>query len=177
MALLLAVLGLAEEGFSLTNFNGALTLWTLVLFGIFFAVMTKYGWGPMLKIVRDREHSIRDAVQGAERANAEAKALLDKHREMVEGITRERVEILKTAHQEAERLRAELQAQAKAEGERLIQRAKEQIEREKGQAIQELRGEVANLAIEAASKIVTSSLSPDAQKKLVNDFLSSLPRA
>jgi len=177
MAPLLAALALAEGGFSFTDFNAALTVWTLILFGIFFAVMTKFGWGPLLKIVHDREHTVREEVEGAAAANAEAKALLEKHRQLLEDVTRERGEILKTAHDEAEKLKNDLHTQAKAESERLIQRAKEQIEREKNQAIQDLRGEVANLAVEAAAKIVTSSLSPDAQKKLVNDFLSSLPRA
>jgi F-type H+-transporting ATPase subunit b len=169
---------LAEgDAFSFTSFNWALTVWTLVLFGLFAFVMTKFGWGPLLKIVHEREHSIREAVENSEKANAEAKSLLEKHRQLMEELTRERGDILKTAHQEAEKLRADLQAQAKADGDRMIERAKEQIEREKQEAIRELRGEVANLAVAAASKIVTSSLTPDAQKKLVNDFLSALPRA
>jgi F-type H+-transporting ATPase subunit b len=178
MPLLLATLAEAEGGgFSFTDFNFALTLWTIVLFALFAFVMTKFGWGPLLKIVKDREHSIRDAVEGAHKAKADAEALLEKHRQMLDELTQSRGEIIKTAQQEGDRLRAELQAQAKADGDRLIERAKEQIERQKGEAIRELRGEVANLAVEAASKIVTSSLTPEAQKKLVTDFLSSLPRA
>jgi F-type H+-transporting ATPase subunit b len=177
MTLFMAALAEATGAFKFTDFNWALSVWTVVLFVIFFGVMTKFGWGPLLKIVHDREHSIREAVEGSERANAEAKALLEKHRQLMEDLTRERGEILKIANQEAEKLRADLKAQAKAEGERLVEKAREQIEREKGQAILELRGQVANLAVEAASKIVTSSLSPEAQKKLVSDFLGSLPRA
>jgi F-type H+-transporting ATPase subunit b len=176
MTLLQAALA-ADGGFSFTDFNWGLTLWTLVLFGIFFVVMTKFGWGPLLKIVHDREQSIRQAVEGAESANNEAKVLLEKHRHLVVDITRERAEIIKTANEEATKLKDGLQAQAKAESERMIERARDQIEREKTQALQELRGEVANLAVEAASKIVVSSLTPEAQKKLVNDFLGSLPRS
>jgi F-type H+-transporting ATPase subunit b len=176
MGLLSATLA-AEGGFTFTDFNLGLLLWTWVLFAIFFVVTTKFGWGPLLKIVREREQSIRQAVDGAETANAEAKALLEKHRHMVEDITRERAEIIKTAHDEAAKLKEGLQAQAKAESERMIERARDQIGREKDQALHELRGEVANLAVEAASKIVVSSLTPEAQKKLVNDFLGSLPRS
>jgi F-type H+-transporting ATPase subunit b len=175
-ALLPAALASAEGGFSFTDINLGLTVWTIILFVIFFVVMSKFGWGPLLQIVEERERSIRESVEGAERSNTEAKTLLEKHRQLVEGITRERGEILKTAHQEAEKLRADLQAQAKAEGTRMIEKAREQIEREKGQAILELRGQVADLAVQAASKIVVSSLTPEAQKKLVNDFLNSVPR-
>jgi len=57
-----------------------------------------------------------------------------------------------------------------------LQKAKEQIEREKKLAIQELRSSVADLAVEAAAKIVQSSLTPEAQKKLVHEFIDSLPK-
>jgi F-type H+-transporting ATPase subunit b len=68
-------------------------------------------------------------------------------------------------------------ARARTEADQIVERAKAQIEREKGQAIQELRVQVADIAVEAASKIVKSSLTPEAQKKLVSDYMSSLPRA
>ena len=58
-----------------------------------------------------------------------------------------------------------------------MRKAREQIDREKRLAIQELRGQVADLAVEAASRIVTSSLTPDAQRKLVNEFIDKLPSA
>ena len=54
---------------------------------------------------------------------------------------------------------------------------KQQIEREKNQAILELRAQVADIAMEAAGKIVKSSLTPEAQKKLVDETISALPRA
>jgi F-type H+-transporting ATPase subunit b len=84
---------------------------------------------------------------------------------------------MKRAVSEAEQLKADLTARAKAEGDQLLQRAKEQIEREKTRALMELRAEVGELAVEAASRIVKSSLTPDAQKKLVDDFITALPQA
>lgn len=167
---------LAEGGFSFTDVNLGLYVWTIVLFSIFALVMAKFGWGPLLRIVEERETSIREAIEKSERAQAEAQSLLAKHQKLIAEITSERAEILKTAHEEAERAKAEIQSHARTEGEKLIERARGQIEREKTAAILELRGEVADLAIQAASKIVTSSLTPQAQKKLVTDFLSSLPR-
>jgi F-type H+-transporting ATPase subunit b len=58
----------------------------------------------------------------------------------------------------------------------MVSRARDQIQREKNQAIQDLRGQVADLAMMAASKIVTSSLTPEAQKKLVDEFIAKVPR-
>ena len=67
-------------------------------------------------------------------------------------------------------------ARARAESDQMVQRAREQVEREKGQAILELRAQVADLAMQAASKIVASSMTPEAQRKLVDEFIKTMPR-
>jgi F-type H+-transporting ATPase subunit b len=115
-------------------------------------------------------------VDNAQKAHAEAQALLAQHKEMLREAGREREDIIKRAMKDAEQLKADLSARAKAEGDQMVQRARDQIEREKGQAILELRTQVADLAMQAASKIVTSSLTPEAQRKLVDDFLKTMPR-
>ena len=84
---------------------------------------------------------------------------------------------MKQAFADAEQVRANLMAQARAESERLIEKARDQIARETELAVRDLRGQVADLAIDAASRIVTSSLTPEAQRKLVDEFLESLPKA
>jgi F-type H+-transporting ATPase subunit b len=158
----------------LTDIDTTLFYSTLVLFAIFAFVLAKFAWKPLLQIIEEREKGVRDAVDGAQRANAEALVLLEKHKELVREAGREREEVLKKALQEADALKTDLQTRARAESEQMIQRAREQVDREKVAAIQELRSQVADLAIEAASKIVTSSLTPEAQKKLVNDFIGSM---
>jgi F-type H+-transporting ATPase subunit b len=160
----------------LTDVDFTLTVATLVLFALFAAVLGKFGWGPLLKLVEEREKTVRDTVEGAHRANAEAAALLEKHKQMVREMLKERDEILKRSLKEAEQLKAELVEKARSEGDQLVKRAKEQIEREKSLAIQQLRSEVADIAVEAAGKIVKSSLTPDAQKKLVSDYIANLPK-
>ena len=173
-----ALLASAEGGGpSLTNVDLVLYVGTLVLFGLFALVLGKFGWGPLLAAVEAREKSVREAVDGAKAANAEAQALLDKHKEMLRDASREREEILKRALSEAETVKNDVIGKARAESEAIVVRAKEQIEREKTMAIQELRGQVADLAMEAASRIVKSSLTPTAQRELVDQFISSLPKA
>ena len=170
-----AALALLAAG-GLTDVNFGLTLWTIVLFVLFAVVMAKLGWGPLLAAVEEREKGIRGAVDGAQKAHTEAQALLAQHKEMLREAGREREEILKRALKDAEQLKADLSARAKAESDQMVQRAREQIDREKGQAILELRTQVADLAMQAAAKIVESSLTPDAQRKLVDDFIKTMPR-
>ena len=160
----------------LTDIDFGLTLWTIVLFVLFAFLMTKLGWGPLLKAIEEREKGIRGAVDGAQKANTEAQALLAQHKEMLREAGRERDEIMKRALKEAEQLKADLATRARAESDQMVQRAREQIDREKGQAILELRSQVADLAVQAASKIVESSLTPEAQRKLVDEFIKTMPR-
>lgn len=167
---------LLAAGGGLTDVDLTLTVSTLVLFLIFAFVLGKFGWKPLLDTVEEREKTIRDTVEGAHKANAEAATLLEKHKEMVKEAGRERDEIMKRSMKEAEQIKAELVEKARSEGEQMVKRAKDQIEREKSLAIQELRTQVADIAVEAASKIVKSSLTPDAQKKLVNDYIANLPK-
>ena len=153
-------------------------LWsTFVLFALFAWVLGKFAWGPLLKLIDDRETNIRTSVETAEKAAAEARETLEKHQEMLRGAGREREEILARAVKEAEAARVDLIDKARSDAETIVQRAREQIERDKNEAIAELRGQVADIAVEAASKIVKSSLTPEAQKKLVDDYITSLPRA
>lgn len=168
--------GAALAAGGLTDINFSLFVSTAVLFAIFVFVLAKFAWGPILKQVEEREKGIKDAVDGAEKANLEARSLLAKHQELIRQAGREREEILKKALAEAERLKADLGEKARSESAQILARAKEQVEREKNLAILELRKQVADLAIEAASKIVTSSLTPETQRKLVEDFIRNMPK-
>jgi F-type H+-transporting ATPase subunit b len=161
----------------LTDIDFVLTVATIVLFAVFAFVLAKFAWGPILQLIEEREKSVKEAVEGAERSAAEAKDLLEKHKQMLREAGREREEIIKKALKEADSLKTDLQTRARAESEAMIGRAKEQVEREKQLAILELRQQVADLAIEAASRIVKSSLTHEAQKQLVDDFIKDLPKA
>ena len=165
---------LAAGGF--TDLEFGLTLWTVVLFAIFAFVLTKLGWKPLLAMIEEREKGIHDAIGSAEKANEEAQRLLAQHQELIREAGRQREEIMKRALGDAETVKNDVINQARAESERMLQKAKDQIEREKKLAIQELRSSVADLAVEAAAKIVQSSMTPEAQKKLVHEFIDTLPQ-
>ena len=167
---------LLAAGGGLTDVDFTLTVATFVLFLIFAFVLGKLGWGPLLRLIEEREKSVRESVEGAHKANAEAASLLDKHKELVREVGRERDEILKRSLKEAEQIKADIVQKARDEGESLLKRAKDQIDREKTLAIQELRTQVADIAVEAAGKIVQSSLTPEVQRKLVSDYIANLPK-
>ena len=176
--LTLLALALAEGGGGGLLSIDATLLWaTIVVFALFAWVLGKFAWGPLLKIVDEREKTIRDQVDSAQQAAADAKDLLVQHQEMLRGAGREREEILQKAVKEAEQVRADLVTKARADADQVVSKAREQMQREKDLAIAELRAQVADIAVEAASRIVKSSLTDEAQRKLVDDYIKELPRA
>ena len=73
----------------------ATLLWaTLVVFALFAWILGKFAWGPLLKIVDEREKTVREQVDSAQLAAGEARDLLLQHQEMLKGAGREREEIL-----------------------------------------------------------------------------------
>jgi F-type H+-transporting ATPase subunit b len=160
----------------LTDIDWTLSVFTIVVFVLFVLVLSKFAWGPLLAAIDAREKSIREAIEGSQKANAEAAALLAQHKDLVRQIGAEREEIITKAAKEAEVFRADLMAKARSDGEDVVRRAKEQIARETTVALAKIREEVADLAVLGASKIVASSMTPEAQKKLVTDFVNTLPK-
>ena len=169
----LAAAGAAKGG--LTDVNLVLSISTVVVFILFAFILTKLGWKPLLAMIEERERTIRQSVEGAHQANAEAQALLVQHKETLREAGQQREDMIKQALSDAEQTRANLMTQARAEAEKQLQKARDQIQREKQLAIQEIRGQIADLAIGAAARIVESSLSQDAQRKLVDEFIEGLP--
>ncbi len=171
----LALAAAEGGGGGILSVDATLVWGTLVVFALFAFILGKFAWGPLLKIVDEREKTIQEQVDSAQSAAAEAKSLLAQHQEMLKGAGREREEILQKAVKEADTVRADLVGKARAEAEQATARARDQIQREKEQAIAELRAQVADIAVEAASRIVKSSLTEEAQKKLVDDYIRELP--
>lgn len=165
---------LAARG--LTDVDWTLTFATWILFLLFALVLGKFGWGPLLRIIEERERGVRTAIEEARKAQTEAQALFDQRKQALQEAARERDEMMKRTLKDAEQLKADLAARARTESDQMIQRARDQIDREKTLAIQELRAQVADLAVQAASRIVASSMSAEAQRKLVDEFVEQLPK-
>jgi F-type H+-transporting ATPase subunit b len=164
---------LASGGF--TDLNLGLTIWTIVLFGAFAFVLSKFAWKPLLEVIEVRERTVREHVDKAEKAQTEAQSLVEDQRKLFQAAAREREEMLVKAVREAEQVRLDMVQKARQEAEHIVTTAREKILREKQLAILELRAQVADLAIEAAGKIVRSSLTPEVQKALVEEYIESLP--
>jgi len=160
---------------SLTTINPGLTLWAAITFLVLLVVLSRFAWGPIVKMLDEREKSIRGAIDSAKRERAEAEKLLAEQKESLVRATREAAELAKRNQREVEVLRQELTAKARQEADELVAGARKQIIEEKSKAVAELRGMAADLAIDAAARLVKASLDEKAQRALVEDYIKQLP--
>jgi F-type H+-transporting ATPase subunit b len=159
----------------LTQINPGLTLWAAITFLVLLVVLSRFAWGPIVKMLDEREKTIHEAIESAKKERAEAEKLLASQKASLAQATREAAELAKRNQDEVEKLRQELTAKARKEAEELVASARKQIIEEKTKAAAELKGMVADLAIEAAGKLVKASLDDKAQRALVEDYLKQLP--
>ena len=152
-------------------------IWTIVTFVVVLIVLKSTVWKPLLSALDEREQRIKDALEGADTARREAEAVLQEHRQKLEGAEDEARQILRQAREAAEKHQQNSTAQAKADAQQIVEQARKSIEAEKGAALEQLRREVADLAVEAAGRIIDANLDDDKNRKLVDDLISSIPSA
>ncbi len=159
----------------LMDIKPGLTLWTAITFLILVVILSRFAWGPIIKMLDERERTIREAIEQAKRERAEAEKLLADQKESLAAARREAADLAKKNQQEVEALRTELTARARKEADDLVASARRQIQEEKSKAVSELKGQVADLAIDAARRLIQSSLDEKSQRKLVEEYIAQLP--
>jgi F-type H+-transporting ATPase subunit b len=165
----------AEHAVTPFTINPGLIIWTLVIFGILLFILAKTAWPAILKQIEEREARIRADLEAAAKANADAQALLANYQSQLGGAREEAAEIVAQARGEGEKLREEIVAKGRTEQEALLERARREIGLEKDRAVAELRRETVELSLAVASKIMERNLDSDADRKLVQDYLSRMP--
>src|SRR5688572_846176 len=165
----------AQEGKAdLLSPNGGLMFWTIVIFAILLVVLSRYAFKPMLSAVEARERSLQQAIDDAKRDREEAARVLADHRAQLEQARSEAQKLIADGRATAEKLRNDLLEQTKVQQQEMLDRARRDIETEKTNAIAALRREAVELAIAGAGKVIERNLDSDANRKLVENYLSSV---
>lgn len=151
-----------------------LMIWTVFVFLVLLLILKRFAYPALLAAVEAREKALEEQIEAAERARAEAEAILAEHKKLLaEGRTSAH-QLLVEARTTAEKERALALEKTKAEQEELLARARREIAAERDSAVAELRREAVDLSLAAASKLIEKRLDGETDRKLVQDFLSSL---
>jgi F-type H+-transporting ATPase subunit b len=137
-------------------------------------ILWRFAWGPILSAIDSREQGIQTAIDEAMARNAEAERLLAEHREQLADARRQGNELIAEGKTAGEKLRRDIEAKAREEGQALIERARDEIERERDAALDTLRRESVELALAAASRLLRENLDAPKDRALIESYLSEL---
>ena len=166
----------ASSGSALIQPQIGTILWTAITFVILMILLGRYAWKPLLAAVDAREKGIRDKLETARQQRDESQKILDEHKALLNQARRERAEAVEAGRRDAERVKGEILEEARRQREQLVAQTETQLAASLRQARAELKGEVANLAIQAAGKLLAKNLDDPTQRRLVEDYIADLER-
>jgi len=152
-----------------------LTIWMSLVFIILMLLLKKFAWKPILKSLHEREHSIEEALKSAEIAKEQMAKLKSENDALLKQAREERDVILKEAKEMKDAIIHEAKKSAEEEGKKMIQRASDEIAKQKSDAINELKSQVATLSVSIAEKLIDNQLSNNSdQQAIIANHINNL---
>ncbi|HZU20610.1 MAG TPA: F0F1 ATP synthase subunit B [Gaiellaceae bacterium] len=151
-----------------------LMIWTIVCFLITLAVLKRYAFGPIQRMIDQRRERIEQAIAEADHAREEARRLLEEHRKLIGQAKAESEEILADARRVADAQRERVREETEEDRQRRLEETRRQIEQATVQALGQIREEVGRLSLLAAEKVTRKSLTDADQRRLIDEALAEI---
>ncbi|MBO7544947.1 MAG: F0F1 ATP synthase subunit B [Bacteroidales bacterium] len=148
-----------------------LLFWMVIIFGLLFFILAKFGFPIITSMVEERNAAIDKSLKDAEEVEAMMVAAMKEHDEMIAEVRRAQSEILKEATEAKNTIIRKAREEARAESDKILSEARVQIAAEKESALRDIRKEVAILAVSVSEKILREQLSSEAARKEYLDRL------
>ncbi len=147
---------------------------TVLTFIILLVLLKKFAWGPLKKVMDDRERSINQDIDDAERAKMNAQRLEEENRQKLKETQDEVHKILEDAKVQAQRQQEEIIHEANQRANGMIETAQSEIKSEKERALAEINNQVSELSVLIASKVLRKEISEQDQKALIEKYVKEV---
>lgn len=149
--------------------------WTTIIFGLLLILLRVFAWKPIMGAIKAREDSIKGSLEAADEARRDMERLQADNEAIMKEARKERDTLMKEARDSRDKMVAEAKNQAKTEADRIVEKARIGIEKEKSAAIAGIRDQVADLSVEIAELILRENLkdTPE-QDRLINKLLDDI---
>ncbi|HEU5289494.1 MAG TPA: F0F1 ATP synthase subunit B [Cyclobacteriaceae bacterium] len=155
--------------------GSGLIIWQAIIFILLVILLSKFAWKPILGSLKEREESIQNALDTADKARAEMAKLTSDNEKLLKEAREERDKMLKEAREVANRLKDEAQSDAKKAADKIINDARAAINVEKEAALRDVKTQVAMFSLEVAEKLMKKNLSSDKEQKgLIEGYIKDL---
>jgi len=151
-----------------------LMIWTIVCFLITLFVLRRYAFGPIQKSIDDRRERIRQSLDEADRAREEARKLREEHRKLIGSAKTDAEEILAEARRVAEANERRMRNELETDRQRRLEETRKQIEAETRRALEQIRLEVVDLSLLAATKVTGKALDDADHRRLIDEAVADL---
>lgn len=176
VALAAPSLALAEEnsdlGIGILIPNLSEFIPALIAFLVIWVVLAKFAWPMIVGMLDKRQETIKNNLDEAEAAKIEAQRSLEEYKKQLADARREAAGIVDEARRAGEQVKADITAQAQAQADEMIAKAKRSIEKEKLAAIADLQSSVADLSVAVAGRFIGEGLSDADQRKLIEKYVA-----
>ncbi|HEX0174906.1 TPA: F0F1 ATP synthase subunit B [Streptococcus pneumoniae] len=146
-------------------------------FILLLVLIKKFAWSNITGIFEERAEKIASDIDRAEEARQKAEVLAQKREDELAGSRKEAKTIIENAKETAEQSKANILVDAKLEAGHLKEKANQEIAQNKVEALQSVKGEVADLTISLAGKIISQNLDSHAHKALIDQYIDQLGEA
>ncbi len=145
-------------------------------FVILFVLLSVVAYKPIMKMLNERSEKIRESLEQSDKVKEQALHAEEELKKQLEEARKQGQEIIAQASRTGEEIRQRAQQDARKDAEALLARARAEIQRERDDAIGEMRREFADLTILAAEKVIVQSLDKKAHRQLIDKVLDeSMP--
>ena len=151
-----------------------LMIWTIVCFLITLFVLKRYAFGPIQKAIDERRERIRQSLEEADHAREEARKLLEEHKQLIGRAQTDAEEILSEARRVADANERRMRDELESDRQRRLEETRKQIEAETRRALEQIRVEVVDLSMLAASKVTRKSLDDADHRRLIEEAVGEL---
>ena len=138
-----------------------LVFWMVICFTAVLFILGKYGWPVIVGRINKRSDEIEESILKANEANARLAGTNAETERLLAEAKNERLELLKEASKQKDQIIADAKAEAAKKAQDLLDKAKEDIQLERDNAIKEIRTQVAELSVSIAEKVVREKLTGD----------------
>ena len=143
----------------------------LVGFTVIAVFLRLFLYGPIIRMLDQRAERIRESLEAAEQARADAASSAERVEQELANARREGQGLIAEAREAASRFKDQEAERTRAQADEMIDRARQEIRREREAAVEEVRREFAGIAILAAERIVEQSLDEDSHRELIDRVL------
>lgn len=146
----------------------------MITFGLLVWFTMTYVWPPIISALRERQAKIAEGLAAAEQGEQAQEEAAAKAEQMIKDARQQAQEIIRQAERRANEIVEESKGNAREEGERLLAAARAEIEQESNRAREQLRGQVADIAVRGARAVLGKEVDASAHSKLLDELVQQL---